>query len=80
MKRVLVNIGWAVCWILQAVLLLYFAPVILQDMLTGGWDRRGREIKRIERIRERFAFDKWQRKETAKRHNRVWKNRNNFYK
>ena len=80
MKRVLITIGWAVCWLLQAVLLLYFAPVILQDMLSGGWDRRGREIKRIERIRERFAFDKWQRKENASRHKRVWKTRNNFYK
>ena len=80
MKRILLKIGWAVCWVLQAVLLIYFAPVILEDMASGRWDRRKREIKRIERIRERFAFDKWLRKENAKRHKRVWKNRNNFYK
>lgn len=80
MKRVLFKIGWAVCWILQAVLLVYFAPVIFQDMMSGQWDRRKREISRIMRIKERFAFDKWQRKETAKRHKRVWKNRNSFYK
>jgi hypothetical protein len=80
MKRVLIFIGWAVCWLLQAVLLIYFAPVIFQDMFSGQWDRRKREIARITRIKERFADDRWLWKENKKRRKRKWKTRNNFYK
>lgn len=70
----------AACFVLLAVLFLWFWPVILQDMASGQWQRRGVKLKKINRMLDRLRLEKKLRKEHESRRKRVWKNRNNFYK
>jgi hypothetical protein len=79
-KRLLSFLLPAACCVLQAALVLWFWPVILHEMAAGNWQRRKRQVRRINRLYERFSFHRWFRKENETRSKRVWKNRNNFYK
>ena len=80
MSRLFKRILLAACWILQAAILLWFWPMMLQDWASGAQARRSRQIKKYWNRHKRRLFDEWMRKENETRHKRVWKNRNNFYK
>jgi hypothetical protein len=79
-KRLLSFLFVAACCVLYAAFILWFWPVILHDMATGEWQRQRAKVRRINKLYERFSFERWFRKENETRHKRVWKNRNNFYK
>ena len=80
LRKVCLVLLWAVCYVLQAALVLWFWPMMLNDWATGAWDRRDRKLKQLWNRHKRRLFDEWVRKENDRRHKRVWKNRNNFYK
>lgn len=80
MKRVCLTILRAAGVVLLAVLWLWFLPVTLFDVLTGDYARRQAQIDAWWHKNQRRLFDQWLAKENKRRHKRVWKNRNDFYK
>ena len=83
MKRTLRVILRAAGFCLAAVLWLWFWPVMLPELLSGGLERERIRQKNAERWVRRHGFDCWLRqfqREQNKRRKKLWKNRNNFYK
>lgn len=79
-KKVLFFLLLAVCCVLQAALILWFWPVILQEMASGQWQRRRVFIKKIHRIREQVRYEIYLRRQREARAKRVWENSNSFFK
>lgn len=83
MKRLLHVLGLillAACYCLQAAVLVWWFPALLLDWLSGDAERR--EIFRRESNRryKHRIMDEVIRRDNEKRHKRVWKNRNDFFK
>jgi hypothetical protein len=67
-------------YLLLAAVWLWFWPLMLQMYMDGSWDRQEITKRNADRWYRRYGFDHWERQTSKKRHNRVCKNRNNFYK
>ena len=70
----------AVCWILQAALLLWFWPLMIEDLLSGRLDL---DRRRNEYWHRRHGFNAWSRqfeRDLRQRRKKKWKKRNDFYK
>ena len=80
MKRWLLIVGTAAAYCLVAAVWLWFWPVMLQMYMDGTYDRQEITKRNAARWYRRYGFDHWERKTSKKRHKRVWKNRNDFYK
>lgn len=79
MKRVCLYILYAACFCLQAALLIWFLPCIIEEMLTGKWQRRfWFTVKRPEDP-YKYAFEDWRYKDDQTRAERVWEKGKTFY-